>query len=841
MDDMDKGLHISVRGLVEFMLREGDLDDSADASPESALFEGAKMHREIQKSFGAGYAAEIPLKQTYTLDAEGDPVELTLEGRADGIFDAAVPEEADTEEEVLLMPEDLSGLEGQEYTCTWIDEIKTTYHSLDSLDGPVPVHLAQAKCYAGIYAEQNSLDLIGVRMTYCHLETHEMRFFYLLYRKEELYSFVRGLLRDYEKWIRFRIDWIDKRDASIRAMAFPFSYRPGQKELAANVYRTIIHRRKLFLEAPTGTGKTISALFPSVKALGEGEAQRIFYLTAKTIAANALRDAAALMRERQGLRLKEISLTAKEKICILDKPACNPASCPRAKGHFDRVNEALFDIITGCDSFDRDTIGQYAEKYQICPFEFALDISVYCDLVIGDYNYVFDPHVSLKRFFAQGTAGDDLFLIDEAHNLVERGRKMYSARLGRDELMQLKKSVKGIFPQLEKQLNTCSRAFLALKKINGEECTVLGSAEEAEKLFSALGRLQTVIADLLENERKKKFRKKRKTKNSDSYLEERDELRKEILNFYFALSHFMLIYESLDDHYRIYGEQVKEGGFTVFLMCMDPSARLREKMDLARASILFSATFLPIRYYKSLLGGTDEDYEIYAESVFDPRKQKILILSDVTSRYKRRGYEEYRKIAQGISRIVSGRHGNYLVFFPSYAFLNETADIFERDYQTEDVVCIRQQPSMKEEEREEFLEGFRDIHEAESSVVGFCVLGGIFGEGIDLASDRLIGVMIIGTGIPQICSEREMLKEYFDEAGSSGYDYAYRYPGMNKVMQAAGRVIRTADDVGIVALFDDRFCTSSYQRLFPREWKEWEMTTSASAGSRAEKFWNEWL
>ncbi|MBR2121830.1 MAG: ATP-dependent DNA helicase [Lachnospiraceae bacterium] len=838
---MENNLHIPVRGLVEFLLREGDLDDSADASPESALLEGARMHREIQKRSGAGYASEVPLKQIYLLDGEGDLVELTLEGRADGVFEAVIPDSTGMDGNVLFIPGDDPGIEERDHSYTWIDEIKTTYHSLDSLDEPVPVHLAQAKCYAGMYAQQNGLNTIGVRMTYCHLESHEMRFFYRLYNSGELFSFIRELLKEYEKWIRFRIDWIDKRDDSIRKMVFPFDYRPGQKELASNVYRTIIRRRKLFLEAPTGTGKTISVLFPSVKALGEGEAQRIFYLTAKTIAANAPRDAAALMREKQGLKLKEISLTAKEKICILEKPACNPATCPRAKGHFDRVNDALFDIVNGCDCFDRETIAWYAEKYQICPFDFALDISMYCDLVIGDYNYVFDPHVSLKRFFARGTAGDDLFLIDEAHNLVERGRKMYSAQIGRDELMQLKKSVKGIFPQLEKQLNACSRAFLALKKINGEACVVLGSAEEAEKIISSLARLQTVIADLLENERKRKLRKKRKAKDSDAYLEERDDLRKEILNFYFSLSHFMLIYESLDDHYRIYSEQLKDSGFTVRLMCMDPSARLKEKMDLARASVLFSATFLPIRYYKSLLGGTDDDYEVYAESVFDPQRQKILILSDVTSRYRMRGYEEYRKIAKGVDRIISGRHGNYLVFFPSYAFLNETADIFESQFCTDDVSCIRQQPSMKEEEREAFLSGFRDIHEAESSVVGFCVLGGIFSEGIDLVSDRLIGVMIVGTGIPQVCSERELLKAYFDEAGSSGYDYAYRYPGMNKVMQAAGRVIRTADDIGIVALFDERFCASSYQRLFPREWKEWEMTTTDAAGGRVERFWNEWL
>lgn len=820
-------VRVSVRGLVEFLLREGDLDDRADASPESALIEGARMHREIQRMAGAGYAAEVTLKQEYVLDALGGPVTLLLEGRADGVFDGTDP---DTDDETVY---------------TWIDEIKTTYHSIDQMEEAANVHLAQAKCYAGIYALQNGLETIGVRITYCHLETGSMRFFHEVCTAQELDGFIRQLLREYEKWVRFRIDWKGQRDTSIKALEFPYDYRVGQKELAANVYRTIVHGRKLFLEAPTGTGKTLTVLFPSVKALGEGKAERIFYLTAKTIAANAPRDAVRLMQSR-GLRLKDISLTAKEKICVLEgRPKCDPVSCPRAKGHFDRINDALFDLLNSCDHFSRDTIEEYAGKHNVCPFEFSLDLSLYCDLIIGDYNYVFDPHAGLKRFFAAGGSGEDLFLIDEAHNLVERGRDMFSAAIYRDDIMALRKSVKGVFPALEKQLNACSRAMLAIKKENGPECTSMGSIES---FASHLGKLQTSIADLLESERKKRSRRgsrkekgKAKEQPGKDYTAERDELRQEILTFYFGLSHFILMYEGMDERYRIYSEDTAGAGFMVKLFCMDPSAKLQDKMDMARASVLFSATFLPVTYYKMLLGGREEDYEIYADSVFDHRRQKILLLSDVTSRYRDRGYETYDRIARGIREVVSARHGNYLVFFPSHAFLAEVADIFESVYMGEDMTCIRQRPQMKEQEREAFLDTFMDVPEAESSVIGFCVLGGIFSEGIDLTSDRLIGVVVVGTGIPQVGSEREMLKEYFDGINGSGFDYAYRYPGMNKVMQAAGRVIRTAQDIGVVALFDGRFATPSYVRLFPREWKEWEQTTVNGVASRVERFWNEWL
>lgn len=306
----------------------------------------------------------------------------------------------------------------------------------------------------------------------------------------------------------------------------------------------------------------------------------------------------------------------------------------------------------------------------------------------------------------------------------------------------------------------------------------------------------------------------------------------------------------------MYTQMQEDGSFILKLFCVDPSKNLQECMLRANSTILFSATLLPIQYYKRLLGGTKEDYEVYAHSVFNPEKKALFIASEVTSKYSRRCEEEYNNIACYLYEIIKNRHGNYLAFFPSHSFLQEVYERFIENFgNTGEVECLLQEDYMDEAAREEFLARFEgnedcDLNsqiqmeievEEERSLLGFCVLGGIFSEGIDLKQDRLIGAIIIGTGIPQVCSEREILKEYFNTRGENGFDYAYRYPGMNKVLQAAGRVIRTADDVGVIALLDERFLTPSYLRLFPREWQEFEEVTSSRIASRVERFWNEWL
>ena len=855
-------LTISVRSLVEFLLRSGDLE-SGSAGGADIMQEGSKMHRMIQKAAGPEYLAEVPLEIAYRFPARQDALSATgpawldgvtviVQGRADGILTGTIPPDATVITETPPVPEDVQEEDGEP---GWIiDEIKSSYRSLRSIREPEPVHLAQAKVYAYIYAAQNGLEQIMVRMTYANLLTKGTKYFYGSYTFDELETWFTGLMEEYRKWAEYTFEWRAKRTDSVKTLPFPYPYRDGQKDLAAGVYRTIVHGRKLFLEAPTGTGKTISTLFPAVKAMGEGKAEKIFYLTAKTITRTAAENTIADMRAK-GLLLKSVVLTAKEKMCILEKPSCNPEECPRAKGHYDRVNEALYALLTESDNFSRNQILSYAERYNVCPFELGLDASLFADTVIGDYNYLFDPHAYLRRFFGEGvsTKNDYIFLIDEAHNLVERGRDMYSAEICKEDILAQKKAVKELYPNLEKALSKCNKVLLSMKKEallpdpGGEapELTVFPDGgcrvlAEIDRLADSLYEIQAVCEGILYEER---INEQAGRKRSEEEVRRRKEIWSDFLNFYFDIKHFIQMNEKRDDHFVIYEEERPGGRFVVKLYCVDPSRLLKECMDRGRASILFSATLLPITYYKSLLGGTAEDYEVYAKSVFRPEKQGVFIVRDLTSRYKRRGQEEYSRIAGCIRAVTGQRHGNYMVFFPSFLFMKNVADILEEELlseECEDVTLIRQESRMDESRREEFLKRFEDISD-EKSLIGLCVLGGIFSEGIDLKNDSLIGVVIVGTGIPQVCSERELLMKHFEGDSTNGYDYAYRFPGMNKVLQAAGRVIRTSEDVGIVALLDERFVTPSYRRMFPREWQNLKILESRDAPRAVERFWDEWL
>lgn len=840
-------IRISVRRLVEFILRSGDIDNRKVASAD-AMQEGGRIHRMIQRQMGANYYAEVSLRHRFP----AGQYDIIIEGRADGIMIEPVGERSVVPELTdMTIPENqLAGL-----TVT-IDEIKGTYLELGKMKQAVLVHLAQAKCYAYIFAEKNRLQSIRVRMTYCHMETEEIRYFHFDYTFPELREWFLEVMKQYRKWADYSFAWQNIREKSIKELSFPFPYREGQKELASYVYQTIYHGRKLFIEAPTGVGKTVSTIFPGVKAVGEGLLEKIFYLTAKTITRTVAEETFRLLRER-GLRFKTVILTAKEKICFLEETECNPEACPYAKGHYDRVNDAMFALLTKEESFRRETLEEYARGYQVCPFEMCLDMSLFSDAVICDYNYVFDPHVYLRRFFADKNTGDYLFLIDEAHNLVERGRKMYSAELVKEDFLSLKRTIKEYsvmtkkigaagtevsgrskkagaeaIVKLEKQLEKCNKEFLALKR----ECVHYKIEETIAPFVMALNRLNGILED---------------------YLEEHEEspARQEILEFYFSVSHFLMIYDLVDENYVIYSQMGDDGSFLLKLFCVNPAKNLQECMKRGRSTILFSATLLPIQYYKTLLGAEEGDYEVYAKSVFPSEKRGLYIGNDVTSRYARRSEMEYYNIASYIYEIVKNRHGNYMIFFPSHAFLQNVYERFAQYFATEEIECIVQGDRMDERAREEFLNRFvgnedcdlesvvhMDITmEEEKILLGFCVLGGIFGEGIDLKKDSLIGAVIVGTGLPQVCSEREILKSYFDSWGENGFDYAYRYPGMNKVLQAAGRVIRTAEDVGIVVLLDERFLQPSYQRLFPREWKHYEVISASQAARRIERFWNEWL
>ena len=778
-----QNIKISVRNLVEFILRSGDIDNRKSRVMQAeAMQEGSRVHRKIQRRMGASYHAEVPLK----IEIPRENYQFVIEGRADGII----------KEEMIT-----------------IDEIKGIYMDLSYLEEPVGVHLAQAKCYAYMYAQQESFapDVkMGVQMTYCNLDTEEIRRFVEQYTVGELENWFLGIVAEYEKWADFQYQWRCKRQASIQKLEFPFDYREGQKELAADVYRTIYRRKNLFIQAPTGTGKTMSTIYPSVRAVGEGLAEKIFYLTAKSITATVALDAFRILGGK-GYQAKTVLITAKEKMCVCEEMDCNPQNCPYAEGHFDRVNDAVYELLTSTDEMSREVLEEQARKWNVCPFEMALDVSQWVDAVICDYNYVFDPNAHLKRFFGDGVKGEYLFLIDEAHNLVERGRTMYSSSICKEDFLKIKKLVKYGEPKLVSALESCNKQLLELKR-ECDGCQILNSVSHVYiKLLSLMTKLEEFIEDC------------------------KDEvIRKEVLEFYFGIRNFIYIHDRQDENYLIYSELSEEGKFYLHLFCVNPAGCLQEYMGKANSTILFSATFLPINYYKKLLSTTKEDYAIYAESPFEPGKRLLLLGNDVSTKYTRRGPEMYRKYAEYVMHVIKGRTGNYIAFFPSYRFLEKVWEVF-MELPQEQIEVVVQSQYMTEQEREEFLKKFEQ--ERAHSLIGFCVMGGVFSEGIDLTEDKLIGAMVIGTGLPQVCLERELLKYYFDRKNLNGFDYAYLYPGMNKVLQSAGRVIRTDQDRGVITLLDDRFMDRQCQEVFPREWNDFQICNSENIEEKIAKFW----
>ena len=784
-----KTVRISVRNLAEFILREGDIDNRSAGGPDKdAMLLGGRIHRKIQRRMGPEYHAEVSIK---TLIPYGD-FNIQIEGRADGIIER----------------ENIKNVPDGEPAVT-VDEIKGVLRDLSHIERPVTVHLAQAKCYACIYAEQHDLDRIGVQMTYCHLDTEEIRRFSYVYSKQELKVWFDELVDQYEKWARFQIEWKKQRDCSIRDLEFPFVYRTGQRDVAAAVYRTILRKKKLFIQAPTGVGKTISTVFPAVKAVGEGLGQKIFYLTAKTITRTVAEQAFRTLQD-QGLCMKVITLTAKEKICFCEEAVCNPDACLYAKGHFDRVNDAVFDILTSGNEINRKAVEDQARKYRVCPFEFSLDISTWVDAVICDYNYVFDPTAHLKRFFSEGSSADNIFLIDEAHNLVERGREMYSAVLYKEELLEVKRLIRTDAPALAEKLDSVNRMFLALKK-ECEDYQILDSVSHiALKLMNLLTEMETFLEKFPDEEK-----------------------RERVLDLYFQVRSFVSIHDIMDENYVVYCELQKDGRFMVKLFCVNPAENLQTYLEYGTAAVLFSATLLPIHYYKKLLSVESDDYAIYAETSFSKENRLLLIGRDVSTRYTMRGANMYGRIASYIIRMAEGKKGNYMAFFPSYKVMQDVYTCFIQ--QAEEIDTVIQSQYMSEQEREEFLSGFDA--ERDRSLVGFCVMGGIFSEGIDLTEDRLIGAVIVGTGLPQVCNDREIVKKYFEERGLAGFDYAYLYPGMNKVLQSAGRVIRTEKDRGVILLLDDRFQQRQYRDMFPREWEGLDTCSVDSLPVYLEGFW----
>lgn len=770
---MQPEVKLSVRQLVEFVMRGGSIDNRF-GGVDRAL-EGSRIHRKLQKEAGESYRPEVFLSHTCVLQ----DITFTVEGRADGIY---------------------SQEDGEV-----IDEIKTTAAPYDQLTEDFNrLHWAQAMCYGYIYCLQNGLAGITVRLTYYQVEEDRVKRFFRHFDFSALQDHFKGLLQGYLKWAQFVCVWKEQRNQAVRAMPFPFgNYRPGQRELAVAVYRTICRGAKLYCQAPTGIGKTMSTLFPSVKAVGEEKAEKLFYLTAKTITRQAAQEAFRQMRAR-GLRFKSVTLTAKDKVCFLPQRECNPEACPYADGYYDRVNDVVYKMLQQEDCFDRACIERYAEEHQLCPFELSLDLTLWCDGIICDYNYLFDPNVYLRRFFAD-RRGEYVFLVDEAHNLVDRAREMYSAQLSKADFLAAKKEVGKSGGLLYRALGQMNRQLLALRKEVQQQAEDgwLVRKDALDQFNAEVGRFAASCEEWLGEHRGASV--------PDTVLE-----------LYFSALGYLKIAELYDERYvtclRAQGSEL-----SVRQYCLDPSFLLQEAMKRGKATILFSATLAPLDYFTDILGGDENSKKYALGSPFSQDNLLLLVADRISTRYKQRE-ESKLPISQMIYEVVAGRKGNYMVYFPSYQYMRETYEVFCEQYPQ--VQTVQQTAHMSEEEREEFLARF-DADNAES-LVGFCVMGGIFSEGIDLKGDRLIGTVVVGVGLPQISRELDVIRTYFDQNNGMGFEYAYQFPGMNKVLQAAGRVIRGESDRGVVLLIDDRFTAPRYRALFPAHWSHYRRVSSSN-------------
>ena len=792
-------IHLSVRNMVEFVLRQGSIDAGYASGIRAA--QGRRLHQKLQRYRkkeallqGYTYTSEFSLKHSFRYKE----LDFELEGRADG----------------LIIKND-----GQ--TC--IEEIKSTTRPLAQIQpDPSHWHWAQNRCYGYIYCVLNQKDNIGLMLTYISEEENDWVSFQEDCTRDELEEFFYSVIEKYYAFAKMDLERISIRNETVGRLGFPYEdYRKKQRELAVSIYKTIYGSRKIFVQAPTGTGKTISALFPAVKSLAAGLTDKIFYLTAKTITRQAAEEALGRM-EKLGTVMRSLTLTAKEKICLSPGCPCTPEGCPYANGHFDRVNEAILDIIPTETGIGRNTITAYAEKHKVCPHEFSLDVSMFCDCIICDYNYAYDPKAQLKRFFAGDCRERLVMLHDEAHNLTERSREMFSAIISRDDLYKGRRALKARKGKLYKALSKGLKYFEGLDEKLEANHKAITVKELPEELINILWEASAGCDEWL-------------TLNTGHAGYE------EVLSLYFLILDYLRTSEIYDERF-ITLIQGKGKDISLKLLCLDPSGLLAQTQEKARSSIFFSATLMPLDYFKESLGGGADDYALLLSSPYERSNLCLLVENSISTLYKSRA-ASYEPISDCVHAMASSKTGNYLVFFSSYEYMEGVWNIFVQKFP--DITTKVQEKNMNEEEREKFLEQFQSGRQG--TLLGFAVLGGLFSEGIDLVGDRLIGVAVVGVGLPLITTEREALAAYFQEsqgldtgyeADRRGFEYAYVYPGINKVLQAAGRVIRTENDRGVVLLIDSRYNSTRYKSLFPPEWEGYEpVRGSRMIEERLNKFW----
>ena len=771
-----------MRELVEYVLRSGDLVFEFLGS--SRPVEAIRAHQKIQNSRPAtSYQPEVAI----TYEVETDRFRLTIGGRIDG---------------VNTQPDQ-----------TLIEEIKTTIRDPAYFEkNEDPVHWGQAKTYAYIYGRQNGLDEIAIQLTYYQIDTGNHREIKRTYSISELEVFFNRLVSRYLKWAATLVDWSDRRDASIQDLKFPFeTYRPGQRQMATEAYRTIHNGRQLLVQAATGIGKTIAVIYPAVKSLAESQDQKIFYLTARTTGQMVAEKAIAELRAK-GLRLKSLTLTAKDKICFCPRSACHPDECEFARGHYDRINAAVEDIFQQ-EAFTREQIVATAESFRVCPFEFSLELAVWVDCIICDYNYVFDPRVYLRRFFQEDNGGF-IFLIDEAHNLVDRSREMFSAEIFKQPLLDLRRQLKKELPHVFKSLGRINAWLVKARKKCDASGNPLAEENPPEELIPLLRSFLFITERWLSQNIKTAFREG-------------------LLELYFALSGFIRVADQYDHSYTTCYEKIGKD-LKIKLFCLDPANHLERALQRCRTAIFFSATMTPIDYFKQILGCAPGAPHLLLPSPF-PGENLGLFIADHVSTYYRQRDQTVSQVARVIAALVGQKSGNYLLYFPSYAYMRKIFDAFTARYPHIDFIV--QTPGMSEPEREAYLKRFSQDNQ--QTLVGFAVMGGIFGEGIDLVGNRLVGAAVVGVGLPGISLERELIKAHFAHRLDAGFEYAYLYPGINRVLQAAGRVIRTEKDSGVVLLIDQRYGRYQYKSLLREEWAPVRVQDPQQLADSIRKFWSQ--
>ncbi len=763
----------SVREICEFLYRSGDAYSGAAALPTAKMKKGVRFHRDfqsLQMKELKNYTAEYHLSLEESIEA---PFILALTGIADGI----------SEGKTII-----------------IDEIKTTSKKVSELSfGSIPQYDMQLYLYAYMYMKLSGTKNAVIRLVYHNCDSGETN----IVEKEIDFAFAEDKFSEVVgkllKWISFIYEHRQARNASIKLLEFPFgAYRKGQKELCAAVYRSIRDSNALFAEAPTGIGKTVSALFPAYKALGEGKGEKIFYLTAKAVQRGVAANAAEKMHEG-GLYTRIIVLTAKAKSC-LSEGNCMPSLCKYSEGCFDRMNDALWDVISSEWLITPQVLSMYAEKHRVCPHELALDVTYFCDAVIGDYNHLYDPQAALQRYFSVG--GDYIALVDEAHNLPDRARDMYTARLSKSALSKAHKELREAPKKVRRCFSSLSRI---LKKLgermtqNDEDRRILGCSAGSE-FEGALEKLCDTYKGFLGEE----ICAAEKEKTLETFFD---------CNFMYQISLLCLEHP---DCFKVYAET--DGKDTVlYYTCTNPAPIIRAICDSIRSTVYFSATLCPFDYFTELLCmDAQRDKYIRLPSPFDAKKQLVVLYGSISTRLRDRE-GSYEKIAEIIYSAVKGKTGNYMAFFPSFRYLSEVLAVFSDAYP--EIRLAVQESTMDEEKRKSFLSAFENY--GEQTLVGFAVCGGLFSEGIDLVGERLSGAVIVGTGMPQICFERDLIRSSFGgDSSRRGFNYAYTYPGLARVFQAAGRVIRTENDKGFIVLCDDRYKTREYYSRFPSYWNE---------------------